>query len=165
MPTDGKVLWKKKLGIEQRQSRPFYADGKLYVAMYIAAAEPSWWRRGSETGGDGELFVIKPGDTEREILSQTKLTGKCYGSPIAYNGKLYVQTEKKLYCFGKKGNNPGLAAAPEPETVARARRKQRSCRSFPHEVLLKPGAVQAFRVRVARCQRLHRRGERRSEDR
>ncbi len=35
---DGKVLWKKKLGIEERQSSPFYADGKLYIAMYIAAA-------------------------------------------------------------------------------------------------------------------------------
>lgn len=31
---DGKVLWKKKLGIEQRQSSPFYADGKLYITMY-----------------------------------------------------------------------------------------------------------------------------------
>jgi hypothetical protein len=26
---------------------------------------------------------------------------------VAYNGKLYIQTDKKLYCFGKKGENKG----------------------------------------------------------
>ena len=30
----GRVLWKKKIGIEQRQSTPFHANGLLYVAMY-----------------------------------------------------------------------------------------------------------------------------------
>ncbi|MEK0447407.1 MAG: hypothetical protein RLZZ399_2728, partial [Verrucomicrobiota bacterium] len=32
----GKVLWKKKLAPEQRQSSPVYAGGNLYVAVYIA---------------------------------------------------------------------------------------------------------------------------------
>jgi len=82
---DGKVLWKKKLGIEQRQSSPFYADGKLYIAMYEAAAGGK--TEGVEAGG-GELFVVKPGDTDMEILSRTHLVGKCYGSPIGYNGKI-----------------------------------------------------------------------------
>ncbi len=140
---DGKVLWKKKLGIEQRQSSPFYAGGKLYVAMYVAGAGAG----ASETVGDGELFVLKPSDTGVEILSRTLLTGKCYGSPIGYNGKLYIQTEKKLYCFGKKGNNPGLAPAPEPEKWPASGEKKK-LQIIPYEVLLSPGGTQAFRLRA-----------------
>src|SRR6185503_5503355 len=50
----GKVLWKKKLGIEQRQSSPFYANGLLYVAMYISAGDPGA-QGGGETGTTGDL--------------------------------------------------------------------------------------------------------------
>ncbi len=140
-PASGKVLWKKKLGIEQRQSSPFYADGKLYIAMYLAAAE------GGGEGADGELFVIKPGDTDMEILSRTHLIGKCYGSPVGYNGKIYLQTEKKLYCFGTKGKNPGLAAAPEPEKWPKPGAKTK-LQVVPYEVLLQPGGKHAFKVRA-----------------
>ena len=146
---DGKILWKKKLGIEQRQSSPFYADGKLYVAMYIAAAQAGEAQEGttrSETGGDGELFVIKPGDTDAEILSRTILTGKCYGSPIGYNGKVYMQTEKKLYCFGKKGPNKALPPLPEPEQWP-APGEAKQLQITPYEVLLWPGDIAAFRIR------------------
>ena len=146
---DGKVLWKKKLGIEQRQSSPFYADGKLYIAMYVAAAEGKTGAvaEGGDTSGNGELFVVKPDDKGAEILSRTILTGKCYGSPIGYNGKLYIQTEKKLYCFGKKGKNPGLATAPEPEKWP-APGEKKKLQVVPYEVLLNPGDKQAFKIRT-----------------
>jgi hypothetical protein len=90
-------------------------------------------RKGSRSGagdaaGDGELFVVKPGEKDVEILSRTMLTGKCYGSPIGYNGKLYVQTEKKLYCFGKKGKNTGWLPRPSRRN-GRRRAKRRCCRS------------------------------------
>jgi outer membrane protein assembly factor BamB len=145
----GKVLWKKKLGIEQRQSSPFYADGKLYIAMYVAAAGGKTEGGGAtgENVGDGELFVVKPGDTDAEILSRTILTGKCYGSPVGYNGKLYMQTEKKLYCFGKAGKNPGLAPAPEPEKWPTPGEKKK-LQVVPYEVLLNPGDTQSVRVRT-----------------
>ncbi|MEO6753633.1 MAG: PQQ-binding-like beta-propeller repeat protein, partial [Chthoniobacteraceae bacterium] len=103
----GEIKWKKKLGPEQRQSSPFYADGKIYVAFYIAAAEGKAVGGDSEVG-DGELYIFKPGEKDAELLSRTKLTGRCFGSPIAYNGKLYIQTDKKLYAFGKSGNNEGV---------------------------------------------------------
>jgi outer membrane protein assembly factor BamB len=141
---DGKVLWKKKLGIEQRQSSPFYADGKLYIAMYIAPASAA---AASETVGDGELFIVKPGDKDAEILSRTVLTGKCYGSPVGYNGKLYVQTEKKLYCFGRKGASKSLAPAPEPEKWP-APGEKKQLQIIPYEVLLQPGKSQSFRIRA-----------------
>jgi outer membrane protein assembly factor BamB len=144
----GKVLWRHKLAIEQRQSSPFYADGKLYVAMYISAqGAEKVAAGGGDSGGNGDLFVIKPGATGCEILSQTTLQGRCYGSPVAYNGKVYVQTDRKLYCFGRKGNNPGLASEPK-ETAWPAPGPKKALQIIPYEVMLKPGDVQSFRVRV-----------------
>ena len=57
----GKVLWKKKVGIEQRQSTPFYADGLLYVGMYVtlkdAAAATS---SDADSVANGDLLVLRP---------------------------------------------------------------------------------------------------------
>ena len=143
----GKVLWKHKLAIEQRQSSPFYGDGKLYVAMYITAqGAEKVAAGGGDSGGNGDLFVIKPGETGCEILSHSPLDGRCYGSPVGYNGKLYVQTDKKLYCFGKAGKNPGLA--PEPAVVAWPKPgPAKQLQIIPYESLLKPGDKQSFRIR------------------
>ncbi|MFM1769340.1 MAG: hypothetical protein RJA22_1869 [Verrucomicrobiota bacterium] len=146
----GTVLWKHKLGIEQRQSSPFYGDGKIYVAMYTAAidAEKAVAAGAAESGNDGELFVVKPGEKGCEILSQTRLEGRCYGSPVAYNGKLFVQTDKKLYCFGRRGDNPGLAAAAAPaEPAWPAPGPAAQLQVIPYEVMLRPGEVRSFRVR------------------
>ena len=154
----GKILWKKKLAAEQRQSSPFYGDGNLYVAMYIAdAASADKSAAGADTGGNGELFVIKPGATDGEIVSRTVLEGRCYGSPIAFNGKLYIQTDRKLYCFGKKGNNPSAASVHSSDgweeikagTVAKLQ-------IIPSEMLLKPGEAQKVRVRGLESARQHR---------
>ncbi len=144
----GKIQWEFKLGIEQRQSSPFYADGKLYAAIYIAgsghAGAPA---EGTESGGNGELFILKPGEKEAKVLSRTVLEGKCFGSPIGYNGKLYIQTDKKLYCFGKAGPNKGLAAAPEPKKWP-APGEKAQLQVIPYEVLLNPGQTQTFRIRA-----------------
>lgn len=143
----GKVLWRHKLAIEQRQSSAFHADGRLYVAMYITAqGADKVAAGGGDSGGNGELFVIKPGASGCEILSQTTLEGRCYGSPVGYNGKLYVQTDKKLYAFGRKGNNPGLAPEPE-ETPWPKAGVAKQLQIIPYESLLKPGDKQSFRIR------------------
>jgi len=144
----GKILWREKLGVEQRQSSPFYADGKLYVAFYIAAQTGAAASE-AEGGGNGELFVIEPSDKGMKILSRTILEGRCYGSPIGYNGKLYVQTDKKLYAFGKAGENTGAKSvvfkddwvnAPKPGPAARLQ-------IIPNESLLHPGDKVPLRVR------------------
>lgn len=144
----GKVLWKKKLGIEQRQSTPFYADGLLYVAMYVKAKnaeDPA--AAADDSGGNGELFILKPGPDGTEVISQTELTGRCYGSPIGFNGKLYIQTDKKLYCFGNAGPNAGLGSAPaSPSWPTPGQPAQ--LQVIPYEVLLKPGQAADFRIRT-----------------
>ena len=105
----GEIKWKLKLGIEQRNSCPLYADGKLYVPMLD---NPGGKGTGdsAEAGSKGAFYIIKPGD-QPEILQHAELDGRCFGTPVAYNGKLYMQTTKYLYCWGKKGNNPGLPTA------------------------------------------------------
>jgi outer membrane protein assembly factor BamB len=110
----GKILWRLKLGVEERNSCPLYADGKLYVPMLD---DPATKAQTGESGTVGAFYVIKPGE-KPEILSQTGLDGRCFGSPCAYNGKVYIQTTRHLYCFGKKGNNPGLAPEPLGSDIA-----------------------------------------------
>ncbi len=148
---DGKVLWKKKLGIEQRQSTPFYADGLLYLAMHASAGDAAK-SADAEAGSTCDLFVLKPSREGCEEISKATLTGKAFGSPLGYNGKIYMQTDKKLYCFGKAGNNPALAAAqseyagqqqPWPKAGP-----AKQLQAIPYEVLLKPGQTHAFRIRA-----------------
>lgn len=145
--TSGKVLWRKKLAAEQRQSSPMYGDGKLYVSVYIAdgnAAASS----GNDTGGNGALFVLKPGDSDVEVLSQTVLEGRCYGSPVPFNGKLYVQTDRRLYCFGKKGSNPSALTANAPEVWPAVKPGVAArLQIIPSEMLLKPSEAKGVRVR------------------
>ena len=144
----GKVLWKKKLAIEQRQSTPFYANGYLYVAMYIASEGTAAAAKTDEdSGAHGDLWVLKPGADGAEVISHVALEGRCYGSPVGYNGKLYLQTDKKLFAWGKAGPSPGLAAVstaptwPAPGPAAQLQ-------VIPYEVLLRPGQTQSFRLRV-----------------
>src|SRR5437667_2205132 len=142
----GKVLWKLKLGIEQRNACPIYADGKLYVPILNEPGQQE--ERGDEAaGGKGAFYIVKPGPSGGEILSHTVLEGRCFAVPTVYNGKIYLQTSKKLYCFGQKGNNPGLAPALAEEKWPAAG-PAAQLQIIPAEVLLKPGEKISFRVRA-----------------
>lgn len=141
----GKVLWKLKLGIEQRNACPVYADGRLYVPILN---EPGQQEQGSEesAGGRGAFYIIRPTDEKGELLSHVVLDGRCFGSPCVYNGKVYVQTSRKLYCFGRKGDNPELPI-PAPEEPWPAAGPATQLQITPAEVLLRPGQTATFRVR------------------
>ena len=138
----GKVVWDLKLGVEERNASPLYGDGKLYVPMLD---DPATKAEKGEAGTTGAFYVIKPG-AQPEILSQLAVDGKCFGTPAAYNGKIYLQTTRHLYCFGKKGNNPGLAPEPEPEKWPAAG-PAKSLQIIPSEVVLRPGQSASFHVR------------------
>jgi len=141
----GKVQWKLKLGIEQRNACPLAADGKLYVPLLN---EPGQTEASTEesAGGKGAFYVIQPSEEKGELLSHAVLDGRCFGSPSAYNGKVYVQTSKKLYCFGRKGNSPGLAPEPAAQSWP-APGPATQLQVIPSEVLLRPGQTAQFRVR------------------
>jgi outer membrane protein assembly factor BamB len=142
----GKTAWKLKLGIEQRNSTPLCADGKIYVPILN---EPGGDSGGDDTGAGskGAFYIIQPGEAEGKILCHLALEGRCFGSPTAYNGKVYIQTTKKLYCFGTPGNNPGLPAeSPDENWPAPGLKKQ--LQIIPAEVLLTPGKNIPLRVRA-----------------
>lgn len=140
----GVIKWKLKLGIEQRNSCPFYADGKLYVPMLDDPAGKGTGE-GAEAGSKGAFYIIKPGD-QPEILQHAELEGRCFGTPVAYNGKLYMQTTKHLYCWGKPGNNPGLPPAPNAGDWPKPG-VAKSLQIIPAEVTLRPGQNALFRAR------------------
>ena len=83
---------------------------------------------------------------EGKILNHVALDGRCFGTPSVYNGKVYMQTTRKLYCFGKPGNNSGLPPEPAPEKWP-ASGKATQLQVIPSEVLLKPGQTASFRIR------------------
>jgi outer membrane protein assembly factor BamB len=139
----GKLLWSLKLGIEERNACPLYADGKLYVPMLDDPASKT--AGSSEAGTTGAFYIVKPGD-KPEILSHVALDGRCFGTPTAYNGKIYLQTTRHLYCFGRPGNNPGLAPSPPPEKWPAAG-PAKSLQIIPSEVLLRPGQSASVRAR------------------
>ncbi|MDB6026674.1 MAG: afsK 2 [Verrucomicrobiales bacterium] len=140
----GNVLWKLKLGIEQRNSSPIYADGKIYAPILN---DPSTGESGDEAGGGhGALYVIEPTDTEGKIIAKATLEGRCYGTPTAYGGKIYMQTTKKLYCWGSKDSAPkneDSGAVASSISGAPATQLQ----IIPAELLLQPGESVSFHIR------------------
>jgi outer membrane protein assembly factor BamB len=141
---NGAIHWKLHLGIDERNACPLFADGKLYVPMLDDPASKATGE--ADAGTSGAFYIIRPGKKEGEILSHTALEGRCFGTPAAYNGKVYLQTTRRLYCWGRKGDNPGRAAPPEEKpwpTAGPATQLQ----MIPSEVLLHPGGKATFRVR------------------
>ncbi|HYE32214.1 MAG TPA: PQQ-binding-like beta-propeller repeat protein [Methylomirabilota bacterium] len=139
----GKVVWEEKIGIEQRNASPFFADSKLYVPILEAPPERF---PGTVAGSKGALYVIDPSGEKPKFLSSVALDGRCFGTPSAYNGKLYVQTTRKIYAWGKPGNNAGVAKAPVESWPKAGPAAQ--LQVIPSEVLLMPGQKAKFRVRA-----------------
>lgn len=140
----GAIAWKKKIGIEQRNSTLVHAGGHLYVPMLD---DPGSKKEGeAEAGTKGAFYVFKPGPDDAELVTHLALDGRCFGSPAVYNGKIYLQTTRNLYCFGKAGNNPGVARTVRPEPWPKAG-PAAQLQIVPPEVLLRPGDTQSFEVR------------------
>jgi hypothetical protein len=82
-------------------------------------------------------MVIKPGDDDAEIVSEAQLEGGILGSPVAWNGKIYLHTKTKLYCFGKANGQKPKATLPAADLLAVG--KAVALQIIPGDVLLKPG--------------------------
>ena len=123
----GDLLWHHKLAPDQIHASPLYADGKLYVPMT-----------------NGSFHVLRPTDEGPEILCSVQLEGSCLGAPAVCNGRIYVHTTERLYCFGAPGAETVEAPPPKasgpPGDVVRLQ-------VVPADVLLQPGEPATFRVR------------------
>ncbi len=139
----GRVMWNLKLGTEQRNSSPLFADGKIFAPILN---DPAVNEGGDEVaGGHGALYVVQSGDTEGKVISKVTLDGRCYGTPTAWNGKIYIQTAKKIYCFGKAGQATDISSTAEPAWPAPGPAAQ--LQVIPNELLLHPDESQTFHVR------------------
>jgi outer membrane protein assembly factor BamB len=124
---DGTVLWQRKLGRDQLHASPVWGDGKLYVPMQ-----------------DGTFYILRPGEKDAQELCKVKLAGNCLGAPAVWNGRIYVLTTERLYCFGGSGTPP-----PEPtKLMAPAPGPAVALQVVPSEVLLKPGQKMSFTIRT-----------------
>jgi hypothetical protein len=78
-----------------KQARLENAPGD-YFASPVAADDKIF-----TVSQEGKVSVIKPGK-DWEILATNDLNEECYSTPAFGDGKLYIRTNKKLYCFGKQ---------------------------------------------------------------
>ncbi|MBM3803908.1 MAG: hypothetical protein FJW26_16520 [Acidimicrobiia bacterium] len=63
---------------------PVAADGKVFTVSH-----------------EGKVTVLKPGK-DWEILAVNDLGEDCNATPAIADGRIYLRTQKALYCFGKK---------------------------------------------------------------
>ncbi|WP_395142339.1 PQQ-binding-like beta-propeller repeat protein [Armatimonas sp.] len=125
----GKILWKQKLAPDQLHASPTYAEGKLYVPFQ-----------------NGLFYILKPGVTGAQVLAKTQLAGRCIGAPSVYNGKVYVFSTERLYCYGKPGGKPmaAIASVGEPKKFAGP---TVALQIVPSEVILRPGEKVKLSIR------------------
>ena len=79
----GEVVYQGRLGGKYSAS-PVYADGRLY---FLSEA--------------GETVVIGSGP-EFEILARNPLEEACQASMAVSGGRLFIRTDKHLYCIGHR---------------------------------------------------------------
>jgi outer membrane protein assembly factor BamB len=78
----GRVLHEERLGgIGNYYASPVTGDGKAYFASEL-----------------GVLSVVSAG-AEWKVLTKQDFREKIYATPVIDNGRLYVRTDKALYCF------------------------------------------------------------------
>jgi outer membrane protein assembly factor BamB len=78
----GEIVWQERVGGNFSAS-PVFADGRIYFLNEAA-----------------ETTVIAPG-REFTVLAKNKLEGKCQASMAVSQGRLFVRTDKMLYCIAQ----------------------------------------------------------------
>jgi outer membrane protein assembly factor BamB len=78
---NGEIVWEERIGGNHSAS-PVYADGKIYFL--------------SESG---EATVIEAGPNFKEV-ARNRLDEKCQASMAVSGGRLFIRSEKNLFCIG-----------------------------------------------------------------
>jgi outer membrane protein assembly factor BamB len=124
----GEIEWTKKMSTANVHASLSYANGWIFAALL-----------------DGRLVVLKPGDKDAEIVSEVKLEGQCLGTPVVFDGQVYVHTTAKFYCF--QIENKGITWDKTPVAEVPKVGPAKALQIIPAEVVLTPGHKQSFRVR------------------
>jgi outer membrane protein assembly factor BamB len=85
-PDRGAIIKRGRLGNSGRKynASPVAADGKLYFL-----------------DTDGKLAVVKAGK-EWDLLATNDLGQPCHATPAIANGRIFVRTERSLFCFAQR---------------------------------------------------------------
>ena len=123
----GEEHWVLKLAPDQVHASPTWADGKLYVPMF-----------------NGKLFVVADRGGEGKIISELDLGSACLAAPSVAHGRVFVQTKRKLFCFGSAAPAPAFVA--QPSQVEAGKGAAKSLQVIPAEFTLRSGQSQIFSV-------------------
>ena len=123
----GNIIWRLKLAPDQVHASPLWADGKLYVPMF-----------------DGKCFIVRDNGDSGEKLDEVQLDGACLAAPSASYGRLFVQSKKRLYCFGSKTTAPDFSTKETPAEVGTG--DPVALQVVPAEFAVKSGTSQKFKV-------------------
>jgi hypothetical protein len=123
----GEEIWVIKLAPDQVHASPTWADNKLYVPMF-----------------DGKVSVVKEDGNEAKIISQVQLDGSCLAAPAVAHGRVFIQSKKRLYCFGSDKVAPAFIS--QPIESLPSERDPVSLQVIPAEFALKSGSSLAFKV-------------------
>ena len=123
----GHEIWVLKLAPDQVHASPTWADGKLYVPMF-----------------NGKAFILKDEGTYGKVLSEIDLGSACLAAPAVAHGRVYIQTKKKLFCFGSdREPTPFIAKILKKD---RKLGKASILQIIPSEFALKSGQKKKFKV-------------------
>ena len=123
----GEHIWSLKLAPDQVHASPTWADGKLYVPMF-----------------DGKMFVVEDKGDKGEILDEVQLDGACLAAPSVAHGRVFVQSKKRLYCFGS--DKPAADFVPNALVEKKGTGAAVTLQVVPAEFALKSGASKEFKV-------------------
>jgi outer membrane protein assembly factor BamB len=113
---------------------PVVSEGKIYV--------------GENTG---RIWCLEPTETEIKVLGQMRLndSSEVFGSFAISQGRLYLPTNKALYCLGlpTPGSAEGIQFPAQPVEPAITDTKIAHIQVCPVEMLLQPGKSAKLQVR------------------
>jgi outer membrane protein assembly factor BamB len=124
---NGEEHWVLKLAPDQVHASPTWAEGKLYVPMF-----------------DGKVFIVVDKGNTGEVISEMDLGSACLAAPAVAHGRVFIQTKRKLFCFGSADAAPPFVV--KPSSVVEGKGPMVSLQVVPAEFALKSGDTQAFKV-------------------
>ncbi|WP_437192008.1 PQQ-binding-like beta-propeller repeat protein [Planctomicrobium sp. SH527] len=112
-----------------------YVDGKIFI---------------NEVNGRG--YILKPTEKGAEFVHKYRFPrgDECYGSPIAWRGRVYIPTTGHMYCVGNAElvEAEAVKASQARETHIALDERPAQLSVVPTESLLVPGARQQFQARL-----------------
>jgi len=129
----GVIEVEKKLGNIMFGS-PVVSEGKIYIGE-----------------NSGKIYTLKPTENAIEVVNMTRLkdNGEVFGSFAIANGRLYLPTNKALYCIGEK--EAKVSADPMPKMAVEAITDDKTVAHIqvcPVEMLVSAGQKAKMQVRA-----------------